>query len=309
LEQQLIVRFAPEWRILAEECDQQPAEFTAGRRHPVVAVRNGTLYARVFPAGQDGRRVEIQYFHLWSRDCGAMPHQFDIEHVSTFVEAPRPGAAAPEWQARYWYAAAHEGTVCDRSHAALAEVLKASGGGARVSISKGKHASFLQESLCAWGCGGDRCDRTQPFTPVRILNLGEPGHPLNGALWIDSPAWSLAAKLKSDFPEALLARLEAGRVTAIAGKDPVLLTTQAVALGVSTAAGAVGSSNRRTADALDQAGGSTGQALGKSAEAVGESLAKSAEGVGKSVTKSTEHVGMALGKAGRGMVRFLAGKR
>lgn len=46
------------------------------------------------------------------------------------------------------------------------------------------------------------------MTIARIVNIGEPGAPMNGAEWIASPEWNLAAKMSTDFDDALIARLD-----------------------------------------------------------------------------------------------------
>ena len=130
LEQALLERFAPELVLSGEECDGLPAELTAGTRDPVVLARNGVLYGQAFR--QRGRFIELHYFHLWGRDCGRVGHALDAEHVSALIEADRPDAPAKHWKARYWYAAGHEGTVCDRSHGARAASLLAVDRGPRV---------------------------------------------------------------------------------------------------------------------------------------------------------------------------------
>ena len=83
----------------------------------------------------------------------------------------------------YWYAGAHENTVCDVSSASKASDLGATDKGLPVWISNGKHASFLAQRQCAVGCGGDRCENMVPLKPGRIVNLGEVDAPLNGAIW------------------------------------------------------------------------------------------------------------------------------
>ena len=67
-------------------------------------------------------------------------------------------APPEEWEAAYWYAAAHEGTVCDASSGAAAAAVRATTAGPYVYVSRGKHASYLNRGHCKWGCGSDRCD-------------------------------------------------------------------------------------------------------------------------------------------------------
>src|SRR5206468_9899621 len=126
-------------------------------------------------------------------------HSLDNEHVSVLARASRSGESPGDWKAVYWYAAAHQDTVCDFSHGANAAVLGAVEHGPEVWISSGKHASFLVRSLCGQGCGADRCDSTKLLRPYSLVNVGEPGAPINGAIWIDSDVWPFSAKMKTDF--------------------------------------------------------------------------------------------------------------
>ena len=123
--------------------------------------------------------VEIHYYHLWKKDCGRMGHALDTEHVSVLIRASGTHSISSKWMATYWYAAAHEDTVCDASQISRASTLHAEDHGATVWISAGKHASFLNEELCRRGCGGDICEKMAPLSVSRIVNLGEIGMPMN----------------------------------------------------------------------------------------------------------------------------------
>jgi hypothetical protein len=210
LEQSLLDRFAPTLLLARGECDGVPASFVPFRSDPFVRAKDGTLYGQAFaipPA--DGRaRVELHFYHLWSRDCGRLGHDLDAEHVSTIVSASRQDAPPAMWIAEAWYAAAHEGSACDASSGAQARVLGAEANGPRVFVSKGKHASYLDRGQCKWGCGGDECGDDTIIAAGSIVNIGEPGAPLNGASWVNSRRWPLAKKLSSDFDPALRARLD-----------------------------------------------------------------------------------------------------
>ncbi len=267
LEQALLERFAPELVLSGEECDGLPAELTAGTRDPVVLARNGVLYGQAFR--QRGRFIELHYFHLWGRDCGRVGHALDAEHVSALIEADRPDAPAKHWKARYWYAAGHEGTVCDRSHGARAASLLAVDRGPRVWVSAGKHASYLDEAWCSWGCGADRCAvNGRRWRPSRIINLGEHGAPLNAATWVESRRWNLGTKLGSDFSLSLLADLD--RSSGVMLLWPALRPAQSVLM----AGGEVGA-------ALRLADNETSAALAMSLEKTGRALKRSAEGVAR----------------------------
>lgn len=196
LELQLLQQFAPTFHVSAAECDGLPAEFSLGR-HPGPVARNGTIYGQAFPSREG--HVELHYYHLWARDCGMAGHALDAEYVSALVR---------DGKARYWHAAAHQDTVCDSANAAPAASINAIDRGPHVWISAGKHASYLRREACGGGCGGDRCASSSPISIARILNLGERVAPMNGAEWIASPEWNLAAKMSTDFDDLLIARLD-----------------------------------------------------------------------------------------------------
>ncbi len=209
-EQSLLERFAPTLLLARGECDGVPASFVPYRSDPFVRAKDGTLYGQVFtvaPAG--GRsRIELHFYHLWSRDCGRLGHALDAEHVSAIVSAARPDAPPSMWIAEAWYAAAHQGSACDASSGAPARVIGAEANGPRVFVSKGKHASYLDRGHCKWGCGGDECGDDTAIVANAVVNIGEAGAPLNGALWVHSRRWPLAEKMSSDFDPSMRARLD-----------------------------------------------------------------------------------------------------
>jgi hypothetical protein len=242
-EQSLLAKFAPVFHVSANDCAGLPAEFTPDSVRPVAAAVNGTIYGQVF---RSGPYIEIHYYHLWARDCGSLGHALDAEHVSGLLS----GGDDP--RALYWFAAAHQATVCELNSAASASALHAEEHGPEVWISEGKHASFLTSKLCGKGCGADSCKLTKRLEPGRIVNIGEPGAPMNGAVWVNSPAWPMASKMTTDFAAARLEALQAsgGGLILFQPSPP----TQAVILGV-------GAGPRYTAGALDTAGNHTDSAL------------------------------------------------
>lgn len=284
LEQSLFSRFAPEFVLSDAECDGLPAELARGTRDPVVASRNGTVYGQAFalPKGdRPGAFLELHYFHLWGRDCGRAGHALDVEHVSVLLEAPRADAPARQWRARYWYAAGHEGTVCDRSTGARAELIRAVDRGARIWVAAGKHASYLDPAWCSWGCGADRCAAATAaaWRPRRIVNLGERGAPMNGATWIESPRWGLRGKLASDFrPELISAMDKSSRPFLL---WPELRPAQGFLMAGSEVGAALLESGRRTSAALGLANSATGEAVGASMDRTGRALKRSAQGVAR----------------------------
>jgi hypothetical protein len=286
LEARLLQRFAPTWMISAEECDLLPAELRRDTPTPTVVARNGTIYGQVSPSPHrsgDGVSLEIRYHHLWARDCGRAGHDLDAERVAALVHAGRLDAPPGDWAAVYWFAAAHEGTVCDSSHGAAAVALGAQASGPRVWISRGKHASYLAEPLCGGGCGGDRCPSMRPFVARQVINLGETASPLNGAVWVASNRWTLSERTGPVFTPAVLARLgspEPARVVSLHDTSGTMKTVVMVG-GVSAAA-----FNRGRQDA-------------GAAVATGSTAAVEGGGTGLA------HAGRAFGRACRAVARFL----
>ena len=210
LEQTLLEKFAPTLLLARGECDGLPASFTPLVAVPRVRAKDATLYGQAFRVAASGGRVaiELHFFHLWASDCGRIGHDLDAEHVSAIVSASRLDAPPFAWIAEAWYAAAHEGSVCDASSGAHARVIGAEAAGPRVFVSRGKHASYFDRGQCKWGCGGDQCGDDRVIVPSRVINIGEIDAPLNGATWTHSKRWPMAGKLRSDFDPALRARLE-----------------------------------------------------------------------------------------------------
>lgn len=210
LEQTLLEKFAPTLLLARGECDGLPASFTPLSNTPQVRAKDATLYGQAFRVAASGGRVaiELHFYHLWANDCGRIGHDLDAEHVSAIVSASRLDAPPFAWIAEAWYAAAHEGSVCDASSGAHARVIGAEAAGPRVFVSRGKHASYFDRGQCKWGCGGDECGDDRAIIPSRIVNIGEIDAPLNGATWTRSSRWRMGGKLRSDFDPALRARLE-----------------------------------------------------------------------------------------------------
>lgn len=264
LEQTLLEKFAPTLLLAHGECDGLPASFMPNSATPRVRAKDATLYGQAFRIhGSDGgAAIELHYFHLWANDCGRLAHRLDAEHVSAIVSALRLDAPASTWIAEAWYAAAHEGSVCDASSAAHARVIGAEASGPRVFVSRGKHASYFDRGQCKWGCGGDECADDRVVIATRIINIGEIDAPLNGAIWARSDRWPMREKFQSDFDPALRARLETetGHVIPLMQRwrgplAPVLAGDTAL-------------------DGLETAAGSAGGALATATRAVGRFLRK-----------------------------------
>ena len=172
---------------------------------------------QVFPRAEPFDQVEVHYYHLWKTDCG--------ERATTSMRACHQPCwsvtRAANWNALYWYAAAHEDTVCDASQIARAAAVDAVSRGPRVWISRGKHASFLSDTLCAHGCGRLVCLEMVPLVTPQIINLGELSTPMGGAIWTSSTEWPLATKMsRSDFAEVRTTRVDVLPAANIAWAEP-----------------------------------------------------------------------------------------
>jgi hypothetical protein len=295
-EQALLERFVPRFQVSRTDCAVKPALFREGVVRPTVVERDGTIYGQATPResarGEDAV-VELHFYDLWSVDCGRMGHPLDAEHVSVLLRAKTMDSPVDDWKAVYWFAAAHEATVCDASQVAAAKALNAEEHGATVWLSAGKHGAFLNETMCTQGCGGDRCMEMAPLVVVRIINLGEPGAVMHGTIWAGSGAWPLAAKMQSDFSAGTIARLQHG------GGVPVEMngahgSVKGTIYVANSVADGVGTSGANTGAALNTAGVNTGAALDDADAKTEGALARSAKATGGALKKSTKAVGRFL---------------
>jgi hypothetical protein len=292
LEDALLAQFVPQFMISPKDCSLRPAQFLPSQPKPVVEAEDGAIYGQAFPRAGRPDEVELHYYHLWRVDCGDMGHNLDAEHVSALLSRDQSGS----WKALYWYAAAHEDTICDASQIARASALEAELHGPRVWISRGKHGSFLSNLLCTRGCGGDECRNLVPLTVPAIFNLGEPSAPANGTTWADTPEWPLAVKMRrSDFGDARLARVDQLPATSIAWANPQKRPYQAAIHGGNDTLGSVATGARATDAALDLANTKTGNALTDASNSTGNGLAKTFGGVKKALRITTQKVGNAIG--------------
>src|SRR3954466_8622103 len=138
-ENRLLSQFAPQFMVSGDDCSLRPAQFVPSLATPKIQNEKGTIYGQAFPRAGNPNQVELHYYHLWRRDCGTFGHNLDAEHVSALVTRDE----AANWRALYWYAAAHENTVCDASQIARASSVGGELHGPEVWISRGKHGSFL----------------------------------------------------------------------------------------------------------------------------------------------------------------------
>lgn len=271
LEQQLLEQFRPTLMVSAKDCASKPARFEEDTADPKVASKDGTLYGQASARSQN--LVELHYYTLWDRDCGRVSHPLDAEHASVLVsiEGTQP-------RALYWYAGAHEKTVCDISSGAHANFLEAESHGARLWSSAGKHALYLKQDMCSGGCGADSCgdDRELPSSGA-IVNLGEPGAVNPKLPWVLSTAWPLPEKMNSDFPPEVIARLEASDNAAITlrGSSTVRGTIQgsgtvltSADIGAEHTEAALYTARSHTSDSLQKANKATQHSLRRAWDAV-----------------------------------------
>jgi hypothetical protein len=289
----LLAKFSPAFMIGHEDCSIRPAQFVLDEKRPTVMADDGTIYGQAFPRKNHPGEVELHYYHLWRRDCGEMGHRLDTEHVSALIHF---GGNVGEARAMYWYAAAHEDTICDASQLTRAETIDADDRGAKVWISEGKHASFLSERLCTHGSGGDQCEQMEPLKTKQIINLGESHAPMGGIVWLASAEWPLSEKMeRTDFTDARVARMQGLPKTDVAWANPSKRPAQGAILGANAGINGAEIGARSTDTALGVAGDSTNSALSVTADKTGHALKSSSQNVWDALKKSVKKTGQALG--------------
>jgi hypothetical protein len=298
LEQRLLQQFEPSFQIARNDCSGRPAEFEPGVRNLAIQVEDGAIYGQVFLSKSSTPQhpvAEIHFYHLWRLDCGRHGHPFDTEHVATLIQADGPDLDTASWHAAYWFAAAHENTVCDVSQIARATTLHAEDHGATVWISNGKHASYLNETLCNAGCGNDRCSEMSPLPQAPPINLGEPGHPMNGSLFIASTQWPLAGKMStSNFPAGPIARLEQLPATDIGWYNPGRHPAQGIIAISSHTEAHIANAGTNPNTAMSLAGDNTSDAISSAQDHTGNALLKSYRKTTHALGSAIRHTGGAL---------------
>jgi hypothetical protein len=258
MEQALLLQFRPTFMISSQDCDLAPAEFLPGITKPTVAHRNGTIYGQAFRSARSTSQtdaIELHFYHLWGSDCGRLGHPLDAEHVSALIERPAMSPASEPWRATYWYAAAHQDTVCDSSSGAHAIALLAQNHGPVVWISAGKHASYFTAQDCKFGCGGDRCRNTKELEVSAVINLGEVDAPMQQSVWITSPQWPLAQKMRPEFDDRTIVTIDDHeKLTARLGNPQA---PQSMLIGPNAAFDSLAITNQQTSNALAIAGKQT----------------------------------------------------
>jgi len=284
LEQSLLNQFQPQFLISSTDCSAKPAEFMPLSAKPLDVADNGTIYGQAFPSPGLTNAVELHYYDLWRKDCGQAGHLLDAEHVSALVFEDGAGT----WKARYWYAAAHEDTLCHASQIARAKALNSEEHGPEVWISSGKHAAFLSKAVCNHGCGADTCANSAQLDGTHLINLGETSAAMNGATWASSKQWPLKQKMmRSDFDAALTSRLESLPADDIAWANPGKRPVQAAILGGDAALGGAATGFRATDSALTIADTHTSGAMDTATRKTGNALVKSYRDVKKALKAAT----------------------
>lgn len=285
LEQSLLEQFQPHFLISSSDCSAKPAEFIPNSEKPEAKADNGTIYGQAFPIPGRQNSIELHFYDLWRKDCGQGGHPLDAEHVSALVVDTGAGS----WKAQYWYAAAHEDTLCDASQIVQAKALHAEEKGPAIWISAGKHAAFLSETVCTHGCGADVCATPEPLETPRVIDLGETSAPMNGATWAASPQWPLKQKMaRSDFDTALTNRLETLPPDEIAWANPGKRPVQAAILGGDAALGGAATGFRATDSALTAADTHTSGAVDTASRKTGNALLRSYRGIKKALKAATD---------------------
>lgn len=309
LEHALLVQFMPKFMIGQHDCSFRPAEFQAGSLTPRVEAANGTIYGQAFPLKEKNDNtvlVELHYYHLWGTDCGRHGHPLDTEHVAVLIHASDTHLQGANWKALYWYAAAHENTVCDVSQIARASTLHAEDHGATVWISPGKHASYLNCTLCERGCGADHCEEMTQLAPLTLINLGEPGFPMDGSDFISSNAWPLEYKMSnSNFPATAIARVNRLPATDIAWFNPGRHPAQGIIARSSSTEQAIAISGADASVAISVASDSAGGALSRTSDATDAALSYASSGTGNALQTSYKHTGRAIGASARNVGKAL----
>ena len=288
LEDALLARFVPTFMVSRTDCSTAPAQFAPENQTPTAMADDGTIYGQAFPQKGSAKMVELHYYHLWRRDCGELGHALDAEHVSALIEVDGDADSA---KALYWYAAAHEDTVCDASHLAQGSTLSAGDRGPTVWISAGKHASFLSGELCRHGCGGDRCEEMEKLQVRAIVNLGESQAPMQEITWLHSGEWPLKSKLeRSDFTQARVEHVNKVQQPEIVWANPSKRPAQTTILGLNQGIGGAATGGRATDRALATADDNASSALDVATEKSGESLKTSSSNVWKALKSSGQKV-------------------
>jgi hypothetical protein len=139
-----------------------------------------------------------------------------------------------------------------------------------------------------------------PLQPTALINLGEPQHPMNGALFYSSKEWPLMAKMSTtDFPAAAVARLNQIPDADIAWFNPGRHPAQGVIAESSITGQAIAGSGRNTTTAIALAANSTEDALSAANGSTGEAISTAGNSTGNALQKTCAHTLHDLGTVAR----------
>jgi hypothetical protein len=127
--------------------------------------------------------------------------------------------------------------------------------------------------------------------PGRIINLGEPGHPMNSSVFIASSEWPLMDKMSNtNFPPEPIARLNQIPDTDIAwfnaGKHPA----QGIIANSSSTEQVIAGGASHTTSSLSKAGTSTGVAISVAQDDTGNAIQESYRRTKHALGASARHV-------------------
>jgi hypothetical protein len=118
----------------------------------------------------------------------------------------------------------------------------------------------------------------------KLINLGEPGHPMNGSLFISSNRWPVAIKMaETNFPAQPVARLNQLPDTDIAWFNAGRHPAQGIIAISSSTEGAIAEGGHSTTTAVSVAGDSTGSSLQKSYRNTAHALGTTARHLGSAL--------------------------
>jgi hypothetical protein len=133
------------------------------------------------------------------------------------------------------------------------------------------------------------------LAPGKLINLGEPGHPMNGSHFIASSTWPLGNKMaRTNFPAAPVARLDQLQDTDIALFNPGRHPAQGIIAISSSTEQAIAGGGQSTTTAISTAGDSTGDAVSTAGDSTGNALQKSYHHTKRALGTSARHLGEAL---------------
>jgi len=118
-----------------------------------------------------------------------------------------------------------------------------------------------------------------PIKISKLVNIGEPGTPMNGILWTQWSGWPLEAKMGTDFPEEVLAKLDAADMSEMIPVNDSRSSVKTTILVGTSSAGAIIVTNNKTGAALSSTSDAVIKSLDKSKDGTGNFLIRAAKGI------------------------------